>query len=232
MTETTFLEEYDPEIYRRPSVTVDLVLLGLSGNRLTVLLGQRTEHPHAGKWALPGGFVYIDEALDDAALRVLREKVGIDHAHFEQLYTFGAVDRDPRMRIITVAYLALMTEAAFADALAHAPHLAPASVDMSGVGSRARAVTVVAKDGSRLSLAFDHADILATAIVRLRGKLDYSDVGFAFLPPRFTLRRLQDVHEAISGEPINKSAFRRRMIDKGWVVPTGTRETATAFRPA
>ncbi|WP_404711874.1 NUDIX hydrolase [Sphingomonas sp. MMS24-J13] len=232
MTEADFLQGYDAGAFDRPSVTVDLVLIGLWGKRLGVLLGQRTQHPHAGRWALPGGFVGIDEALDTAALRVLREKVGIANAHLEQLYTFGAVDRDPRSRIITVAYLALMNPAAFADARTHAPMLAPALIDMPRPAPFAGPVRTLTMAGENLPLAFDHRDIVAAAMQRLRGKLDYSDVGFALLPDLFTLRQLQDVHEAILGETVNKSAFRRRMLDKGWVVPTGTYETDTSYRPA
>ncbi|TIU64028.1 MAG: NUDIX hydrolase, partial [Mesorhizobium sp.] len=105
MTETDFLKDYDPNAFQRPSVAVDLVLLGLRDGRPTVLLLKRDQHPHAGRWALPGSFVGIDESLDAAAARVLRDKTAIEGARLEQLYTFGAVDRVPRMRIISVAYL-------------------------------------------------------------------------------------------------------------------------------
>ncbi|BAU92933.1 NUDIX hydrolase [Methylorubrum populi] len=233
-SEAAFLARYDPADYARPAVAVDLVLLGLSGGRPAVLLQRRDRHPHAGRHALPGGFVGIDEALDATAARVLREKAGGARAHLEQLYTFGAVERDPRMRIITVAYLALLTEAAFAEALARAPALHPGTVAVT-LDERAEgegAVTVRAIDGAALPLAFDHAEIVALALRRLQGKLDYSEVGFALLPELFTLRQLQDVHEAILGTPLNKPAFRRRMLDRGWLDPTGRFETGTSYRPA
>ncbi len=227
-SEAAFLARYDPADYARPAVAVDLVLLGLSGGRPALLLLRRDRHPHVGRHALPGGFVGIDEALDDAAARVLVEKAGGARAHLEQLYTFGAVERDPRMRIVTVAHLALLTEAAFAEALGRAPALHPGTVTASDEGS----VTVHAADGAALPLAFDHAEIVALALRRLRGKLDYSEVGFRLLPELFTLRQLQDVHEAILGTRLNKPAFRRRMLDRGWLEPTGRFETGTSYRPA
>lgn len=232
MDEADFLRDYDPNVYERPSVAVDLVLIGLWGKKPAALLGQRTQHPFAGRWALPGSFVGIDEAIDAAAGRVLREKVGIATAHLEQLYTFGAIDRDPRSRIITVSYLALMNPQVFANARAHAPALAPALIDVPWAGETGGPIRALTMTSESLPLAFDHEKILATAMLRLRGKLDYSDVGFALLSDRFTLRELQDVHEGILGARLNKSAFRRRMVDKGWIVPTGTYEADTSYRPA
>lgn len=232
MTEPTLLETYDPAAYDRPSVTVDLVLLGIRGGRPCVLLQKRQEQPFAGSWALPGGFVAIDEALEAAAQRVLHDKVQLADAHLEQLYTFGAVDRDPRMRVITVAWLALLNERDFAAALVANPTLMPARIDVAWAGETGGPIQTISPDGAALDLAFDHARILALAMLRLRGKLDYSDVGFSLLPETFTLRQLQDVHEAISGATLNKPAFRRRMLDRGWLKPTGLREEGTSYRPA
>ncbi len=236
MSEADFLSGYDPTAYERPALAVDLVLLGIRDGRPAALLSKRTEHPQAGRWALPGGFVALDETLDAAAERVLRTKVGIAGAHLEQLYTFGALDRDPRMRVVCVAYLALMSERALAEASEGRPELSMAVLDVPWTGETGGAVAALSTDrrttGAPLSLAFDHAEILALAILRLRGKLDYSEVGFALLPEQFTLRQLQDVHEAILGTPLNKPAFRRRMLDRGWLAPTGAREAGTSFRPA
>ncbi|MEE7441349.1 NUDIX hydrolase [Methylobacterium oryzae] len=232
MTEFEFLAGYDPAAYERPALAVDLVLLGIRAGRLAALLLRRGQQPQAGLWALPGGFVGIAETLDAAAERVLRDKAGIGRARLEQLYTFGAVDRDPRMRIVSVAYLALLPEAAFAEALAGGAGLAAAALVVPWAGESGGPVSAEAEDSAPLALAFDHADILALAVKRLRGKLDYTDVGFALLPEHFTLRQLQDVHAAIRGAPLNKSAFRRRMRDRGWIAPTGAREAGTAFRPA
>ncbi|RWL46185.1 MAG: NUDIX hydrolase [Mesorhizobium sp.] len=232
MNETDFLNDYDPSAFQRPSVAVDLVLLGIRDNRPAVLLVKRGQLPHAGRWALPGGFVGIDESLDAAAARVLRDKAGMAEAHLEQLYTFGAVARDPRMRIISVAYLALLTERAFDAALSAKPALLPAAIQAPWSGETGRPVNVLSPENETLALAFDHADILAMAMLRLRGKLDYSDVAFALLPELFTLRQLQDVHEAILGTSLNKPAFRRRQLDRGWLAATGAYESGAAFRPA
>jgi 8-oxo-dGTP diphosphatase len=234
VSEDAFLDAYDPDAFARPSLTVDLVLMGVRDNRPAALLLRRDRHPHAGRWALPGSFVRLDETLDRAAERILREKAGIAAAHLEQLYTFGALDRDPRMRIVTVAYLALLPEADFARALANGAGLSAAILDITWAGEAGGPVAAFAP-GDRttpLSLAFDHAEILALAVLRLRGKLDYSEVAFALLPEVFTLRQLQDVHEAILGTTLNKPAFRRRMLDRGWLAPTGAREAGTSFRPA
>lgn len=232
MNESEFIDGYDPNAYERPSVAVDLVLIGKLGNRLGVLLRQREAHPFLGQWALPGGFVGIDEPVDAAAARVLRERAGMAEGHLEQLYTFGAVERDPRTRVVTVTYLALLRETAFAAALRAQPKLMPARLDVPWPGEAGGPVAARDAEGTSLSIAFDHADILALAVLRLRGKVDYSDVGFALLPELFTLRQLQDVHEAILGSVLNKPAFRRRMLDRGWLVATGAREEGTSHRPA
>jgi 8-oxo-dGTP diphosphatase len=231
-SEAEFLEGYDPAAYERLTLAVDLVLLSLREGRPAVLLLRRQAHPHAGRWALPGGFVGIRETLEAAAERVLRDKAGLAKAHLEQLYTFGSPDRDPRMRIVSVAYLALLTERSFSDAIEGGPDLVAATVEVPWAGETGGPVTARTAKGEPLPLAFDHADILALAVLRLRGKLDYSEVGFALLPEHFTLRQLQDVHEAILGTLLNKPAFRRRMLDRGWLVPTGLREAGTSFRPA
>ncbi|WP_313801783.1 NUDIX hydrolase [Sphingobium sp.] len=229
--EALFLKDYDPSAYERPSVAVDLVLMSVIDGAPAALLVRRDEHPHAGRWALPGGFVRIDEALDDAARRILGQKAHMGDAYVEQLYSFGAVDRDPRMRVISVAYFALLPADRFAAALKADRGLTLTRIAVDWPGETGGPVAAMGEDGP-LPLAFDHGDILGLAMLRLRGKIDYSPVGFALLPDRFTLRALQDVHEAILGVPLNKPAFRRRMLDKGWLEATGERETGSSFRPA
>ena len=223
MDETGFIGSYDPGAFERPSVAVDLILASVVDRAPAVLLHRRQDHPHAGEWALPGGFVGIGESLDDAARRVLGAKARLGDAYLEQLYTFGAVDRDPRTRIISVAYFALLP----AERFIAAPDLTLARVAMPEDG-----LAVAMVDGTAVPLAFDHGAMLDLAIRRLRGKLDWSPVAFALLPERFTLRARQDVHEAILGRPLNKPAFRRRLIDSGRIVATGERETGASFRPA
>lgn len=218
--------------YEKPSVTVDLVLMSVRAGRLAVLLQERGPEAEAGKWALPGGFVGIDESLEAAAGRVLAQKAHMAGAWVEQLYTFGEPKRDPRGRVITVAYFALLPEQRFGPALTAAADLGLAEVAVDWAGETGGPAQALGEDGRALPLAFDHADILGLAVKRLRGKLDYSDVAFALLPELFTLRELQQVHEAILGLPLNKPAFRRRLLDGGRLEATGRREAGTGFRPA
>lgn len=230
-SEDDFLRNYDPAAYDRPAVAVDLVLMTVRDGAPAALLARRARHPARGRWALPGGFVRIAEGLDAAARRVLREKARIDAGYVEQLYTFGAAGRDPRMRVVTVAYFALLPAGRLAAALKSDPALTLARVDVPWTGEAGGPAGASGDDGA-LPLAFDHADILGLAVLRLRGKLGYAPVAFALLPELFTLRALQDVHEAILGVALNKPAFRRRMIDQGWIEATGARETGASFRPA
>src|SRR5262249_58564165 len=145
---------------------------------LHALLMRRTQAPAEGRWALPGGFVRMDESLDAAARRVLHEKAHIASAFLEQLYTFGAVDRDPRTRIITVAYYALLPAARLEKALKEAGELALAKITTAWKGETGGRADAHGAHGERLGLAFDHPDILGLAGKRLRGKLDYSQGGF------------------------------------------------------
>lgn len=232
MDVSTYSAAYEPAAFDRPSVTVDLILMSVVAGKPAVLLMQRDQSPFAGDWALPGGFVGTGESLDQAARRVLAEKAHMADAYVEQLYTFGAVERDPRMRIISVAYFALISAERFAGALKDTPGLALAEISVPWSGETGGPVEVRLAEGDALRLAFDHGDVLALALRRLRGKLDYSGVAFALLPDRFTLRALQDVYEAILDTRLNKPAFRRRMLDRGWLEPTGEREANTSFRPA
>jgi 8-oxo-dGTP diphosphatase len=221
----------DPRQFPHLAVTVDLVLMSIVDGVPAALLMRRGAGEGGDLWALPGGFVQIDEPLDSTAIRIMRDEARMTGAYIEQLFTFGAVERDPRMRVITVAYFGLLPAVQFAKALQAGSDLVLAEIDVPWSGETGGAVTALADEGP-LSLAFDHADILAIAILRLRGKLDYSPVGFALLPELFTLRQLQDVHEAILGVKLNKPAFRRRMLDRGWLEATGTRETGSSYRPA
>jgi 8-oxo-dGTP diphosphatase len=230
--ETEFLKSYDAAAFDRPSVAVDLVLMGIVDEAPVALLIRRDDHPCLGCWALPGGFVGISESVDAAAKRVLREKARMEGAYVEQLYTFGEVDRDPRTRVISVAYFALLPADRFSPALQTDQALTLAEIVVPRAGEGAGGTEACSADGKSLALAFDHAEILGLAIRRLRGKLDYSDIAFALLPELFTLRQLQTIHEAILGTRLNKPAFRRRMIDSGKLEATGERETGASFRPA
>ena len=213
----------DLDKYAKPSIAVDLAIMTVIDGGLRVLLLDRTEDDLKG-WAMPGGFVHIDEALEDSVKRVLAQKVGLENVHFEQLATYGALSRDPRGRVISIVYLALCPAVVLKDF-----ELAHVIIDWEGeVGGPA----TVQMNNTTLPMAFDHADILGDVVKRLRGKLDYSPIGYALLPPRFTLRDAQEVHEAILGKPLSKPPFRRKLLDRGMIVPTGEFETGGAYRPA
>jgi len=175
-------------------VTVDLVIFTIRDDALQVLLVQRGTAPFKDRWALPGGFIHEDEPLEQAALRELEEETGVREVYLEQLYTFGDPARDPRGRVITVAYYALI--ASDRQSLA--------------AGSDAAAARWFPA-GSPPPLAFDHKEILEYAVERLRNKLEYTTVGFQLLPARFTLTQLQRVYEAILGRALDKRNFRRKM---------------------
>jgi 8-oxo-dGTP diphosphatase len=231
-SEERFLATYDPSLYPHPSVSVDVALVSARDRALYTLTVRRTEHPYRGWHALPGGFVGLKESLDAAAARVLAEKASLERVYLEQLYTFGQPDRDPRTRVITVAYYALVEPARFEEAARRAEAVAMARLVVPWEGETGGPVELVGLEGSRLRLAFDHPDILGMAVKRLRGKLDYSPIGFQLLPERFTLLQLQHLHETILGRPLDKNAFRRRMLASGQLEATGESERAVDHRPA
>ncbi|HSN91368.1 MAG TPA: NUDIX domain-containing protein [Anaeromyxobacteraceae bacterium] len=218
--------------FERPSVTVDVVLLSAAEGALRTLLVRRTEPPDRGRWALPGGFIRPGEPLEEAAARVLLAKARLAGVFLEQLYTFGAPDRDPRARVFTVAYFALCDFARFATSAGLAPNATAARIEVPWEGETGGPVELLGPDGRRLAPAFDHAEIVGMAVKRLRGKLDYTPVGFQLLPPAFTLLELQQVHETVLGRPLNKDSFRRRMLASGQLEATGQRQQDVEHRPA
>ena len=230
--EQAFLAEYDASQYPHPSVTVDVALLAVCQRRLRAVLIQRTQHPDRGKWSLPGGFVRMDESLDAAAARVLREKVGLQGVFVEQLYTFGEIGRDPRTRVITIAYYALVDADKVNGLVGNEHGVGLATLEVPWKGTAGGPVGAVDDEQHELLLAFDHAKILGAAVQRLRGKLDYAPIGFELLPRKFTLRRLQMIHETILGHSLNKDSFRRRMVASGLIVATGQLEQDVGHRPA
>jgi 8-oxo-dGTP diphosphatase len=202
------------EAYARPSVTTDVVIFTLRDADLQVLLIRRRNPPFQGMWAIPGGFVGIDESLEEAALRELEEETGVQDVYLEQLYTFGDPGRDPRGRVITVAYFVLVP----------APAIDPRAGD-DAVEARWWSMHDLPP------LAFDHARILAYALKRLRYKLEYTAVGFELLPEPFTLSELQAAYEVILGEALDKRNFRRKILSAGIIEETG-RYRAGEGRPA
>src|SRR5215470_11659923 len=183
-------------------VTVDIVLFTIRDRQLHLLLIKRLARPFENRYALPGGFVREHESLDAAAIRELREETGVDRVYLEQLYTFGDPKRDPRGRVITVAYYALVSQ----------------NQTLRAGTDAADAQWFPVSDLP--PLAFDHRKIAEYAHERLRNKLDYTNVGFELLPKKFTLTELQLVHEAILGQALDKRNFRRKIIQKGIVKPT------------
>ena len=212
-------------------VAVDTALITALDGALWTLLIRRQNEPFAGSRAIPGGLVARDESLDDAAERVLREKTGVSGIFTEQLYSFGEVDRDPRGRTITIAYFALVHASRFRRACAANKSLNVARLEVPWEGETGGPVSVSAEE-AQLDLAFDHDRILGTAVKRLRGRLNYTPIGFQLLPETFTLKDLQTVHETILGVPLNKDSFRRRMLASGDLESTGRRQKNVGHRPA
>jgi 8-oxo-dGTP diphosphatase len=232
--EQAFLASYDPHAFPPFAVTVDLVVLTVRDGELCALLVRRGDYPYRGRWALPGGFVRAGEDLDNAAQRELAEETGLDtQAHLEQLATYGAPDRDPRMRVISVAYLVL------------APKLPRPTAGTDVADARFWPIADLT-DAQRPALAFDHDRILTDAVDRARAKLEYTSLATTFLDERFTIADLRRVYEAVWGVELHPANFRRKVLSTpSLVVPTGeeratgrgwaelyTRGTTTYLHPA
>lgn len=201
--------------YPRAALTVDCVVFGLDDEDLKVMLIQRDLPPFEGEWALPGGFVHVEETIDEAARRELEEETGLENVFLEQLYTFGALDRDPRERVVSVAYYALVNLF---------DHRVQAATDAR------EAAWFPAHDVP--SLAFDHVDILAAALERLRGKLAYKPLGFELLPKKFALSRLQRLYEVVLDCELDKRNFRKKVLATGLLVETNDVQQDVAHRAA
>ena len=207
--ERKFLEGYDPTAFDRPSVAVDAVVFTVDEKQLRAVVVKRADHPFREAWALPGGFVGIDETLEAAVERSLANKAGLTLDHLEQLYTFGDPGRDPRLRVISVAWLAVCRP----DRLSDLPEgVRTAAVQVDWPGEEGGPARVVDDEGAVLPLSFDHADILGKAVQRVRGKLSWTDLAFSFLPDRFTLRDLRLVFETLLDRSLNKDSFRRTVL--------------------
>jgi 8-oxo-dGTP diphosphatase len=201
-------------------VTVDLVVLTIREHTLQILVVQRGEAPYKNKWALPGGFVREDEDLDTAAARELEEETALTRGevHLEQLATFGAPRRDPRMRVVTVAYLALAAD------------LPQPRAGTDAVDARWQPVDELLDKGE---LAFDHAEILHIGVERARSKLEYTPLGTAFCPPEFTVSELRRVYEVVWGTQLDPRNFHRKATKtEGFLVPTDHTTTRDGGRPA
>lgn len=204
IAEQKFLDEYDPSAFPPIAVAVDAVVFGISRSAsdnyrklgkqsLNILLIRRSEYPFKNKLSLPGGFVLPNETIDETAKRVLKEKTGLDEIYCEQLYTFGDINRDPRMRVISCAYIALVDAA------------------KTRINNVEWVPMNVIKNED---LAFDHVAIITEALKRLRGKINYTDIVFHMMPETFTISQLQEIYQTVLEKELLPAAFRRTIAHK------------------
>ncbi len=261
-TEGEFLKEYDPSKFDRLALTTDILMFSVSNEeadnyrktdkkKMSVLLVKRGNHPFKDKWCLPGGFVQVDEALDEAPKRILKSETNLENIYLEQLYTYGEVDRDPRMRVISTSYMALVDKNRLKDKL----NAGASWFDVTLYEEKDNVVDIVLDDGTntihftikkvlresttdRYSfeilkndlLAFDHPLVILAGLERLRNKLEYTDVVFNMMPELFTLGELQQVYEVILGKKLLDPAFRRIIAKR--VVKTNKMKTGGGHRPS
>ena len=261
-TEEEFLKDYDPSIYPRFAVATDIIVFGISSidhndyrrldsKKMSILLIKRDDYPYKGKWCLPGGFVYIDEDLDEAPKRVLKNETGLTDIYLEQLYTFGAAKRDPRMRVVSSSYMALIDKDLVDDSLKNES----AWFDITSIKYEKDKITVKLSNGEETlsfvvgrkisehttdrykfsiiennDLSFDNPLIIVSGIERLKNKLLYTDIVFNMMPKLFTLGDLQKVYELILGKKLLDPAFRRMIKDK--VEETDEYKTGEGHRPS
>jgi 8-oxo-dGTP diphosphatase len=223
------------EDYPRPSLAVDPAVLTVERGRLVTLLWRRANEPSQGAWALPGVFVNEQESLEAAVARALREKVGIAAPqNVHQLLAWNKPDRDPRGWVVTIAYSVLLPESRFGSAALLGTEVDRFVIEVPAAAPRGTPRAVIhAQSGEAVEPAFDHDEILGLMVTKLRDEIWRSDVALEMLPPRFTLRALQEVFEAVLGRRLNKDSFRRRVTQSmDLVVPTGTLEEGVGHRPA
>lgn len=217
LEEREYLEQYNPNDFERPSVAVDLLVFTVEEERLKIVLIEREEHPFKNKLALPGVFVGIEETLDEATVRGIAEETGLRDIYFEQLYTWGEVNRDPRMRIISVSYIAIV------------------DIERIHLSAGQRTASVALYDveellASDVELAFDHKKIIAYGIERIKNKVEYTSIAFEFMPDEFTLPELQKVYELLLNKKLHKTGFRQKVSPM--IEETGRMKSGDAYRPS
>lgn len=217
MDEKEYLEMYNPGDFERPSVAVDLLVFTMEEDRLKIVLVERKEHPFQNKLSLPGVFVGMKETLDEAATRGIVEEAGLRDIYFEQLYTFGEVNRDPRMRVISVSYMAIV------------------DVEQIQLSAGERTASVALYDVENLldtdeEIAFDHKKMIEYGRNRICNKIEYTNIAFEFLPEEFTLPQLQRVYEVLLHKKLHKASFRQKI--EPLVEETGQMKTGDAYRPS
>lgn len=240
--EKAFLKTYDSSVFEKLSVTTDLLVFSisdlktnnyrkLSNKVMSVFLANRDQFPFKDCWSLPGGFVSPKETLEEAAKRVLREKIHVDDLYLEQLYTFGEVERDPRMRIISVAYMALVERSDLPYSLQQSDNWFNIFREDNKIILRNEKDSGVEFDLNVPSvLAFDHQEIIKIGLERLKNKIEYTDLAFHLVPNEFTLTELQNVYESVLGKKLLAPAFRRSIKSK--VIPTGNMTSGNGHRPS
>ncbi|HIT43230.1 TPA: NUDIX domain-containing protein [Candidatus Avacholeplasma faecigallinarum] len=260
-SEEEFLRNYDSSKFDKLSMTVDVLIFSvsdevasnyrkLSNKKFSVLLVKRNDYPFKDKWCLPGGFIGIDEELEDAARRVLKKETNLENIYLEQLYTFGEVDRDPRMRIVSTSYLALIDKNKLNSKVSANVSWFDISISETDkeieiyldngeerirfvVSKKLRDMTTDRYDFVTTfndKLAFDHPKVIVSGIFRLKNKIEYTDIVFNMMPEYFTLGELQQVYEVILGKKLLAPAFRRIIADK--VYKTDKVKTGGGHRPS
>jgi len=189
--------------YPHPSVACDIVVFGFDGTGLNVLLIKRGEEPYIDSWAFPGGFMKIDETAEQAAERELREETNVEDIHMEQLQAFSGIDRDPRERVLSIAFLAFVRQEGF---------------EVIGGDDAKEAQWFPVNDLP--TLAFDHQHIMEVALDRLRWKITYEPLAFHLLNSTFTMTQVQTIYEAVLGQKFDRRNFHKKMIAMGYIVPT------------
>lgn len=260
-SEEEFLKDYDPSKFDRLAVTTDILILSiseeyddnyrkLSNKHFSVLLVKRDNYPFKDKWCLPGGFIKVDEDIEDAPVRILKNETGISDVYLEQLYTYGEVNRDPRMRIISTSYMALIDKNRLRDKLKDNVswfNIKKEEDDKhiyfnldNGTEQIKYTIEKVLKEKTtdrykfkvieNTGLAFDHPLVITSGMERLRNKISYTDVVFNMMPKYFTLGELQQVYEVILGKKLLDPAFRRIIANK--VKKTEKVKTGAGHRPS
>ena len=261
-SEYEFLSNYNSNEYEKLSVTTDILVVSVSSEKhdnyrktdnkkMSILLVKRDNYPYKDKWCLPGGFVNIDENLDDAPVRILKKETNLNNIYLEQLYTFGSVNRDPRMRVISTSYIALIDK----NRLTENINKNASWFDITLYEEKNNIVNIVLDNGEetisfdiekvlrekttdRYSfkikkntlLAFDHPQVILSGLERLKNKLEYTDIVFNMMPELFTLGELQQVYEVILGKKLLDPAFRRIIANK--VEKTEKQKTGGGHRPS
>ena len=261
-SEEEFLAAYNKDDYDLLSITADILVFSVSNEekvnyrkndakKMSILLVKRDSYPYKDKWCLPGGFLGIDEDLEDAPKRILKRETNLDHIYLEQLYTFGSLDRDPRMHVVSVSYMALVDKDRLQDKLGENAKW----FDVTLYEEKNNVVDIVLDSGTETisfqikktlreettdrysfkitknnSLAFDHAKVILSGLERLKNKCEYTDIVFNMMPEYFTLGELQQVYEVILGKELLDPAFRRIIADK--VEKTDMVKTGGGHRPS